>query len=95
MDAAAIARRSLETKVAQQSEDNARLQKANDTLSARALDIADEAERQKRSAVEKLSAEVAALKRKLAEAEEAGDDERTRSQAQRIQLLDEVCSPSC
>lgn len=43
--------------------------------------------------MEKLSAEVTALKRKLKDAEEAGDDERTRSQAQRIQLLDEVCTP--
>lgn len=34
--------------------------------------------------------EMTVLKRKLKEAEEAGDEERSRSQAQRIQLLDEV-----
>jgi hypothetical protein len=90
LDAASISKRNLELRAAQQSDTVDRLQKANDTLSARALEIADEAAREKDVLAKKYSVEMDGLRKQVKEVEEGADEERSRGQAQRIQLLDEV-----
>ncbi|GFZ42574.1 hypothetical protein JCM24511_00290 [Saitozyma sp. JCM 24511] len=92
LDAASISKRNLELRAAQQSDTVDRLQKANDTLSARALEIADEAAREKDVLAKKYSVEMDGLRKQVKEVEEGADEERSRGQAQRIQLLDELNS---
>lgn len=92
LDAAAIAKRTLEAQAASQAETCARLSKANEALSTRALTLADEAEQEKRVLQKRLQDEIEEFKRRVEEAQEDVDEQRTRGQAQRIQLLDEVSS---
>jgi hypothetical protein len=67
-----------------------RLAQANDTLSAKALSLAEDAEEEKRTLSRKLGEEVDGLKKMLSEVQEEADELRMRGQSQRIQLLDEV-----
>ncbi|WVQ74622.1 hypothetical protein IAR50_004223 [Cryptococcus sp. DSM 104548] len=86
------AKRALEQKLAQQMETCNRLSEANDTLSARALDLAQVAEDEKRALQQKLQGELEDLKRKVKEVEEDADEDRAKSTGQNIQLLDELNS---
>ncbi|OCF31696.1 hypothetical protein I316_06703 [Kwoniella heveanensis BCC8398] len=90
LDTANAAKRNLESQLAEQKDTLARLQEANDTLSARALDLAQVAEEEKAALSNKLGNEVEELKSKLKSVEEDADEERAKSQGQRIQLLDEL-----
>ncbi|WVQ93428.1 hypothetical protein IAU59_000499 [Kwoniella sp. CBS 9459] len=92
LDSANSAKRNLESQLAKQKDTFARLQEANDTLSARALDLAQVAEEEKAALSGKLGSEIEDLKKKLKGIEEDADEERAKSQGQRIQLLDELNS---
>ena len=93
LDNATNSKRSLEVQAAAQAETCERLSQANDQLSARALALADEAEREKRALQRRLQDELAVLRKQLDEAQEDADEQKTRGQSQRIQLLDEVSGP--
>jgi hypothetical protein len=54
------------------------------------LEIADEAEKEKGGVVRRMQGEIEGLRKALRQVEEGADEERSRGQAQRIQLLDEV-----
>ncbi|ODN97471.1 hypothetical protein L198_04038 [Cryptococcus wingfieldii CBS 7118] len=86
------AKRTLEQKLAQQMETCNRLSEANDTLSARALELAQVAEDEKRALQQKLQGELEETKRKLNRVEEDADEDRAKSTGQNIQLLDELNS---
>lgn len=90
LDKATQAKRSLENQLAAQTETCNRLSEANDTLSARALELAQVSEDEKKALGGKLMGEVEELKKKLQECQEDADEERNKSTGQRIQLLDEV-----
>ena len=90
LDDAAFSKRNFEVQATTQAETCERLSAANDALSTRALTLADEAEREKRSLQKRLQDEIEELKKKVENAQEDADEQRTRGQAQRIQLLDEV-----
>ncbi|WVF65789.1 hypothetical protein IAT40_000523 [Kwoniella sp. CBS 6097] len=92
LDAANATKRTLESQLAEQKDNLTRLQEANDTLSARALDLAQVAEEERAALSSKLGSEVEELKKKLKGLEEDADEERAKSQGQRIQLLDELNS---
>ncbi|WRT65708.1 uncharacterized protein IL334_002655 [Kwoniella shivajii] len=92
LDNANSAKRHLEQQLQAQLETCSRLSEANDTLSAKALDLAQVAEEEKSSLANKLYNEIDDLKRKLKGTEDDADEERAKSQGQRIQLLDELNS---
>ncbi|CAD6568071.1 MAG: hypothetical protein TREMPRED_004251 [Tremellales sp. Tagirdzhanova-0007] len=92
LDDAAFSKRNFEVQATTQAETCERLSAANDALSTRALTLADEAEREKRSLQKRLQDEIEELKKKVENAQEDADEQRTRGQAQRIQLLDELNS---
>ncbi|KAK8861587.1 hypothetical protein IAR55_002410 [Kwoniella newhampshirensis] len=92
LDGATTSKRALESQLAQQQETCNRLSEANDTLSAKALELAQAAEDEKRALQSKLQGEVDEMRVKLKECEEDADEERAKSQGQRIQLLDELNS---
>lgn len=92
LDKATQAKRSLENQLAAQTETCNRLSEANDTLSARALELAQVSEDEKKALGGKLMGEVEELKKKLQECQEDADEERNKSTGQRIQLLDELNS---
>ena len=52
--------------------------------------MADEVEQDRRALTVKLQAEIDRLKEELRECQEDADEQRSRGQSQRIQLLDEV-----
>jgi hypothetical protein len=54
------------------------------------LSLADDAEQERRNLSRKWQEELDQMKRALDEAQEDADESKTRGQAQRIQLLDEV-----
>ena len=89
---ASRARRKLESHSAAQAEAVTRLQAANDALSAKTLNLADEAERSSTGAKRRLQEEIESLKQQVIDSQEEADEVRTRGQAQRIQLLDELNS---
>ncbi|WVO13271.1 hypothetical protein L204_100884 [Cryptococcus depauperatus] len=82
----------LESQLAQQKEICARLSEANNTLSAKTLNMAQAAEDEKKNLAEKLQIEVDDLRKKLKTTEEDADEERAKSTGQRIKLLDELNS---
>ncbi|KAK4687380.1 hypothetical protein P7C73_g2748, partial [Tremellales sp. Uapishka_1] len=92
LDRANVAKRQLEQSTRAQAETCDRLSEANDSLSARALTLAEDAEEEKRTLQRKLEGEIEALKKKLRDAEEDVDEAHSKGQAQRIQLLDELNS---
>jgi len=93
LDTATAAKRQLEVTARQANETCDRLTAANDVLSAKALSLAEDAEHERRTLTKKWTEEVDALRKRLEDAQEEADEGRTRGQAQRIQLLDEVgCS---
>jgi hypothetical protein len=67
-----------------------RLEKANADLSTRALTLAEDAENQRAALAKRMQAEIQDVKRQMEEVQGEADEERTRGQTQRIQLLDEV-----
>jgi archaellum component FlaC len=78
LDAAHSAKRQLEVSAAQQAETCERLSQANDSLSSRALTLADEAEQEKRKMQKKLEKEIDDLKAELDGSKEDLDDIRAR-----------------
>lgn len=90
LDAASSSKRQLETQIRKSEETVDRLQQANDILSAKTLSMAEDAENARETLQRKVQDELSEMKRKLEEAQEEADEGRTRGQAQRIQLLDEV-----
>jgi hypothetical protein len=90
LDAATIAKKQAEQTAKQASETTDRLSEANETISAKVLTLAEEAEEEKRVLQRKLQEEVDSLKKKLVDCEEEVEEQRARGQGQRIQLLDEV-----
>jgi chromosome segregation ATPase len=90
LDAATIAKKQAEQTAKQASETTDRLSEANETISAKVLTLAEEAEEEKRVLQRKLQEEVDSLKKKLIDCEEEVEEQRARGQGQRIQLLDEV-----
>lgn len=90
LDAAQIAKRQAEARVKTSGETVARLEKANADLSTRALTLAEDAENQRATLAKRMQAEIQDLKRQMEEVQGEADEERTRGQTQRIQLLDEV-----
>lgn len=90
LDSAQIAKRQAEARLKSSTESVTRLEAANNDLSARALNLADDAETQRAGLVKKTQAEMDDLKRRMGEVQEDADEERARGQTQRIQLLDEV-----
>lgn len=90
LDAASIAKRQAEQSAQQAAQTTDRLSEANNVLSAKALTLAEEAEEEKRALQRRLQDEIAASKKKVAECEEEVEEQRTRGQGQRIQLLDEA-----
>lgn len=90
LDAASIAKKQAEQAARNSSLTCDRLSEANDTLSAKALTMAEEAEQEKRVLQRRLQDEIDALKKRLEECEEEVEEQKTRGQGQRIQLLDEV-----
>ena len=92
LDEARSTQRKLET-AAREAEDNAKsLRTANDTLSARALTLAEEHEQERQALGRKWAGEIEALKKQLESAKAAQDESDVRGQEQRIQLLDELNS---
>lgn len=94
LDKTTQAKRSLENQLAAQTETCNRLSEANDTLSARALELAQVSEDEKKALGDKLMGELEELRKKLQECQEDADEERNKSTGQRIQLLDEVSGTS-
>ncbi|WVQ79104.1 hypothetical protein IAT38_001198 [Cryptococcus sp. DSM 104549] len=92
LDNATQTKRSLEAQLASQRETCDRLSEANEQLSTRALELAQVGEDEKRALGSKLGAELEDAKKRLRECEEDADEERAKSTAQRIQLLDELNS---
>lgn len=90
LDTATAAKRQLELTARQANETCERLAAANDVLSSKALSLAEDAEHERWNLTKKWTEEVDALKKRLEEAQEEADEGKTRGQAQRIQLLDEV-----
>ncbi|WWD16501.1 hypothetical protein CI109_100927 [Kwoniella shandongensis] len=88
LDNATATKRTLESQLLAQQETCNRLSEANDALSARALELAQVAEDEKRA----LQNKVEEMKGTLKGCEDDADEERAKSQAQRIQLLDELNS---
>lgn len=92
LDAASASKRQLEVSAQRANETCDRLSAANDALSAKALSLAEDAEQERRNLGKKWQDDFDEMKRKLDEAQEDADDAKTRGQAQRIQLLDELNS---
>lgn len=90
LEATSMAKKQAEAQVAHSTEACTRLTEANDSLSARALTLAEEAEQEKKALRDRLQDEIDALRIKLRESEEDADEQKMRGQSQRIQLLDEV-----
>ena len=59
-------------------------------MSAKTLELADQAGSYNSDAISKLEVELAEARQKAAKAQEDADEEMARGQTQRIQLLDEV-----
>lgn len=90
LDTAQIAKRQAEARVKASTDTVARLEQANADLSTRALSLAEDAEKERVALSRKMQAEIGDLRRQLGEVQGEADEERTRGQTQRIQLLDEV-----
>jgi hypothetical protein len=90
LSTATAAKRTLEAALSQSRETVTRLNTTNESLSARALSLADDAERERGVMKKRLEGEIESLKKELGEAREEADEQRGRGQSQRIQLLDEV-----
>lgn len=85
-----MAKKQAEAQVQANSEAQERLVESNASLSARALTMADDFEKEKRALRDRLQDEIEALKVRVRESEEDADEQKMRGQGQRIQLLDEV-----
>ncbi|PPQ80493.1 hypothetical protein CVT26_004272 [Gymnopilus dilepis] len=83
-------KRDLEALAAEQAETCRQLTEANNTLSARALTLAEEAAQAPEMVRKQLEAQIGELKRSLGEAREEVDAMRGSEQSQRIALLDEL-----
>nr|XP_019050387.1 hypothetical protein I302_00818 [Kwoniella bestiolae CBS 10118]OCF29317.1 hypothetical protein I302_00818 [Kwoniella bestiolae CBS 10118] len=92
LDNVSSQKRNLETQLAKEKETIDRLGEANGVLSAKALDLAQVAEDEKSQLSNKLNGELEEMKKRLKVQEEEQDEERVKSQSQRIQLLDELNS---
>ncbi|EIW66580.1 hypothetical protein TREMEDRAFT_12085, partial [Tremella mesenterica DSM 1558] len=92
LDAANNSRRQLEIRLAEQTERADRLAEANNTLSTRALEMAEEVENERKTLTNKWQGEMERLNEEIRECHEDADEQRSRGQAQRIQLLDELNS---
>jgi hypothetical protein len=90
LDAAQIAKRQAESRLKSSSETVTWLETANADLSTRALSLADDAETQRAALAKKMQAEILDVRRQMEDVQSGADEERTRGQTQRIQLLDEV-----
>jgi hypothetical protein len=90
LEATSMAKKQAEAQVQANSEARERLAEANASLSARALTMADDFEREKKALRDRLEDEIEALKIRVKESEEDADEQKMRGQSQRIQLLDEV-----
>ncbi|WWC87888.1 uncharacterized protein L201_002786 [Kwoniella dendrophila CBS 6074] len=98
LDSANQTKRQLESKLKEEKEINQRLNEVNEHLSSKTLDltqqlalIEDQQQYQPNSSISSKE-ELNNLKKKLKEAEQEQDEERMKSQSQRIQLLDELNS---
>ncbi|WWC68630.1 uncharacterized protein I206_102561 [Kwoniella pini CBS 10737] len=85
-------KRSLENQLKDINEKLKRLEEANDMLSTKALSMAEIAENERNALSNKLNYELEETKKKLKLIEQDADEERAKSQGQRIQLLDELNS---
>lgn len=83
-------KRELELQTADQAETCQNLQDANNTLSARALALAEEVATAPEAMRIKMEAQLAEVRRQLKEAQEDIDAMRNAEQSQRIALLDEL-----
>ncbi|WWC96952.1 hypothetical protein V866_003828 [Kwoniella sp. B9012] len=92
LDNVSTQKRNLETQLSQEKETIERLTEANGVLSAKALDLAQVAEDERSHLSNKLKGELEDMKKKLKSQEDEQDEERVKSQSQRIQLLDELNS---
>ena len=92
LEAASTQKRRLELQASTSADDIQRLTQANNTLSAQTLSLAEDAEGDKKAMQQKLHDEIESLRKQLEDAQEEIDEARTRGSAQRIQLLDEVCT---
>lgn len=92
LDAASIAKKQSEAQAAASAASCDRLAEVNDSLSARTLSLAEEAEQEKKVLRDRLQDEIDGLKTRLREAEEDADEAKMAGQSQRIQLLDELNS---
>jgi chromosome segregation ATPase len=90
LEATSMAKKQAEAQVAANTEARARLAEANDSLSSRALTMAQDSEQAMKALRDKLQEEIDSLKVRLRESEEDADEQKMRGQSQRIQLLDEV-----
>lgn len=86
------AKRELELQTADQAETCKNLQDANNTLSARALALAEEVSTAPEAMRIKMEAQLNEVRRQLKEAQEDIDAMRNTEQSQRIALLDELNS---
>jgi chromosome segregation ATPase len=85
-------KRELELETADQAETCRNLQDANNTLSARALALAEEVATAPEAMRIKMEAQLAEVRRQLKEAQEDVDAMRNAEQSQKIALLDELNS---
>lgn len=85
-------KRELELQTADQAETCKNLQDANNTLSARALALAEEVSTAPEAMRIKMEAQLTEVRRQLQEAQEDIDAMRSTEQSQRIALLDELNS---
>ncbi|WWC60307.1 uncharacterized protein I303_102877 [Kwoniella dejecticola CBS 10117] len=92
LDNVSASKRNLETQLKDTNGKLARLEEANDVLSTKALDMAQIAEDERSALSNKLNSELEDVKKKLQMTEQDADEERAKSQGQRIQLLDELNS---
>lgn len=83
-------KRELELQTADQAETCKNLQDANNTLSARALALAEEVATAPEAMRIKMEGQLAEVRRQLKEAQEDIDAMRNAEQSQRIALLDEL-----
>ena len=90
LDAASASKRQLEASAHRANETCDRLTSANDMLSAKVLSLAEDTDIERKHLSKKWQEEMDELKKRLVEAQEEVDEAKTRGQAQRIQLLDEV-----
>jgi len=90
IDRVVIEKREIEKQTAEQAETCRQLSEANNVLSARALNLAEEAASAPEMVRKQLDAQLTECKASLERAQEEIDMMRTSEQSQRIALLDEL-----